>query len=293
MDREIIIGRSSDLDMVLVEDMVSRKHAKISSHNGQVIIQDLGSTNGTFVNGEKIKRVRLREGDRILIGTSIIKLVTVDEAAAAEAASGEERSASPPPVPQPTMAPRRTTGARSMAGTIDEIPLPDLLQLLSTSKKSGVLEIQGEQGLGRIYLRNGQVYYATIDDSFDLSPSKAVYRMVVWETGTFELQPPDEKEFLEELNESTEALLMEAMRQLDEIRRMEGDLPERTARLKLTDPIVPPLRDLSPELLDLVQVVYNYGRVSTVLDKAPTTDLETYEGLLKLIKGGYVTASAE
>ena len=50
MEREIVIGRSSDLDMVLVEDMVSRKHAKISTVGGQVVIQDLGSTNGTFVD---------------------------------------------------------------------------------------------------------------------------------------------------------------------------------------------------------------------------------------------------
>ena len=50
--REIVIGRSSDLDMVLVEDMVSRKHAKISTASSRVMIQDLGSTKGTFVNGE-------------------------------------------------------------------------------------------------------------------------------------------------------------------------------------------------------------------------------------------------
>src|SRR5579883_2009968 len=92
MDREIIIGRSSDLDMVLVEDMVSRKHAKIATTSGQVLIQDLGSTNGTFVNGEKIKKVRLKEGDRILIGTSIIKLVAVEGSAPVEAMSeGEAR----------------------------------------------------------------------------------------------------------------------------------------------------------------------------------------------------------
>src|SRR3954453_13099105 len=76
--REIIIGRSSDLDMVLVEDMVSRKHAKISTDEHTVSIQDLGSTNGTFVNGEKIRKVELKDGDRILIGTSIIKLVALN-----------------------------------------------------------------------------------------------------------------------------------------------------------------------------------------------------------------------
>ena len=53
--REIVIGRSSDLDMVLVEDMVSRKHAKITTDDHVVTIQDLGSTNGTFVNGEKVR----------------------------------------------------------------------------------------------------------------------------------------------------------------------------------------------------------------------------------------------
>jgi hypothetical protein len=295
MDREIVIGRSSDLDMVLVEDMVSRKHAKISTHNSQVIIQDLGSTNGTFVNGEKIKRVRLREGDRILIGTSIIKLVTTDAATAA--AQGSPKPGPPPMPPTPagmSVAPKRTvSGARSMAGTIDEIPLPDLLQLLSTSKKSGVLEIQGDQGVGRIYLRKGQVYYATIDDSFDLSPRKAVYRMVVWQSGTFELQPPDDKEFLEELDEATEGLLMEAMRQLDEIRRLDKELPPRTARVTLASPIVPPLRELTPEQLDLLQVVHNNAVVGTILDKSPTADLETYELILGLIKSGYITLEAK
>src|SRR6202051_1553993 len=79
-DKQILIGRSSDLDMVLVEDMVSRKHARIAMQTDQIWIEDLGSTHGTFVTGEKLKRARLKEGDRVLIGTSILKLIAGDAA---------------------------------------------------------------------------------------------------------------------------------------------------------------------------------------------------------------------
>jgi pSer/pThr/pTyr-binding forkhead associated (FHA) protein len=46
--REIFVGRSSELGMVLVEEMVSRKHARIIARGGTVEIEDLGSTNGTL-----------------------------------------------------------------------------------------------------------------------------------------------------------------------------------------------------------------------------------------------------
>jgi pSer/pThr/pTyr-binding forkhead associated (FHA) protein len=76
MEREIVIGRSSELDMVLVEDMVSRKHAKINASNGQVIIQDLGSTNGTFVNRRKISApIALRRGDKVQVGVTVLEVV--------------------------------------------------------------------------------------------------------------------------------------------------------------------------------------------------------------------------
>src|SRR5437868_7028161 len=78
-DKPIVVGRSSDLDMVLVEDMVSRRHAKIAlAADNTITIEDLGSTNGTFVNGEKVKKARPKEGDRELIGTSILKVAAAD-----------------------------------------------------------------------------------------------------------------------------------------------------------------------------------------------------------------------
>jgi pSer/pThr/pTyr-binding forkhead associated (FHA) protein len=285
-DREIVVGRSSELDMVLVEDMVSRKHAKISATSDNILIQDLGSTNGTFVNGEKIKKVRLKEGDRILIGTSIIKLVAVDSSSAMSEEKAREQLR--------VTGQRQLSGAnKPMSGSIDEIPLPDLLQLLSTSRKSGVLVVRGEGGHGRIYLRKGQIYYASLNEeggeSFSIAPRKAMFRILTWSTGTFDLDPPDEKSVMEEIQESTEALLMEGMRQLDEFRRIESELPAATARIGLAAPMSPSLKDLQPHELEILQLVHNLGGSTAVLDQSAKTDLETAQTLLTLIQREYVT----
>src|SRR5437588_3459113 len=114
-NREIIIGRSSDLDMVLVEDMVSRKHAKITTDEHVVTIQDLGSTNGTFVNGEKVRKADLKDGDRILIGTSIIKIVYVEGDSTNNAISETEARS------KMAVAANKRSTPKSMAGSIEEI----------------------------------------------------------------------------------------------------------------------------------------------------------------------------
>src|SRR5678810_567793 len=156
----VTIGRSSELDMVLVEDMVSRKHAKTTVASGKITIEDLGSTNGTFVNGEKIKQARLKEGDRILIGTSILKLIHQGEDAEdLDDASVKQK------LEEAAAQAAKVTKTSSMTGKIEEIPLPDLLQLFHTSKKNGVLVIKSEQE-GKIYLKQGRVYYAVIAVSY-------------------------------------------------------------------------------------------------------------------------------
>ena len=168
-EKQIVVGRSSDLDMVLVEDMVSRKHARIAMQSDQIWIEDLGSTNGTFVNGEKIKRARLKEGDRVLIGTSILKVIAGEGSApqreTAEVKQNLERVADQ----------RRTSANRTMSGSIEEVPLPDLLQLFGTSKKSGVLVLRTDDDVGRIFMRKGLIYYASINDLDDVPPMKSIF----------------------------------------------------------------------------------------------------------------------
>jgi pSer/pThr/pTyr-binding forkhead associated (FHA) protein len=283
-NREITIGRSSDLDMVLVEDMVSRKHAKITTDDRSVSIQDLGSTNGTFVNGEKIRAVRLKEGDRILVGTSIIKLVAANNEAPIPSSSLSENEARS----RLQVTANRRAEPKMMQGNIEEIPLPDLLQLLSTSRKSGVLVLRSEWGTGRLYLRKGQIYYANVDESFDVSPRKAVFRMLTWDKGLFELEPPDDRTVMEELQDSTEGLLMEGMRQLDEFRELSAKLPPFEAIVSIPHPLEPRLRELKPNELDLMQTALEEATVQQIIDQSLQTDLDTAQALLSLLERGYL-----
>ncbi len=278
-DKQIIVGRSSDLDMVLVEDMVSRKHARIAMQSDQIWIEDLGSTNGTFVNGEKIKRARLKEGDRVLIGTSILKVISSEAPREGLDAKRELENVAQS---------RRTSQQRTMSGSIDEVPLPDLLQLFGTSKKSGVLVIRTDDDTGRIFLRKGGIVYAIINDLDEVQPLKSLYRMLTWQKGLFDLDPPDERAFPTEMNVGVQEILIEGMRQLDELNRIREGLPELSARISMPSPLIPPLRDLKPEELDVLQLAHNYGTFETVLNKSLATDFETADIVLKLVKGSYL-----
>ena len=278
--KEIIVGRSSDLDMVLVEDMVSRKHARINLQNDGIWIEDLGSTNGTFVNGEKIKRARLKEGDRILIGTSILKVIAGD--GSPESTTDAKRDL------ENVAQQRRTSQARTMSGAIEEIPLPDLLQLLSTSKKNGILVIRTEDDVGKIYMRKGNIYHACINDLDEVPAMKSLFRMLTWQSGLFDLEPPDDRSFPNEIDVTVPEVLMEGMRQLDEFERLRSELPDLNARLAIVAPLIPPLHDLKPAELDVLQLAHNYGHVETVLNKSLATDLETVSILLKLLKSSYL-----
>ena len=270
--------------MVLVEDMVSRKHAKITTDDQSVSIQDLGSTNGTFVNGEKIRDIRLKDGDRILIGTSIIKLVTANGEAPVPSSSLTETEARS----RMQVTANQRAAPKTMPGNIEEIPLPDLLQLLSTSRKSGVLVVRSEWGTGRLYLRKGQIYFANIDESFDVSPRKAMFRMLTWDKGLFELEPPDDRTVMEEIQDTTEGLLMEGMRQLDEFRELSAKLPPFEAIVSIPRPLQPKLRELKPEELDLMQTALDEATVQQIIDQSPQTDLDTAQALLSLLERGYL-----
>jgi len=72
---EIIIGRIGECSIYLPFSNVSREHARIFGKGEEFLIEDLNSTNGTFVNGVKISRCILRSNDQIRIGDTRIQFV--------------------------------------------------------------------------------------------------------------------------------------------------------------------------------------------------------------------------
>jgi diguanylate cyclase (GGDEF)-like protein len=73
IEGEVVVGRSEASHVRLDQDGVSRKHALlVRTPEGSVDVVDLESRNGTFVNGERVSRRELRDGDKIQIGTSAI-----------------------------------------------------------------------------------------------------------------------------------------------------------------------------------------------------------------------------
>jgi hypothetical protein len=70
--RSVVLGRSRDCDLQLTDANVSRRHAELRQEGASYWIVDLGSTNGMEVNGKRVKRAKLRAGDKITLGSTEI-----------------------------------------------------------------------------------------------------------------------------------------------------------------------------------------------------------------------------
>jgi pSer/pThr/pTyr-binding forkhead associated (FHA) protein len=69
----LIVGRSPDSDLRIHDIMLSREHCGIEEGDGGWVVVDLDSRNGTYVNGERVTRGRLADGDRLKVGQTLIE----------------------------------------------------------------------------------------------------------------------------------------------------------------------------------------------------------------------------
>ncbi len=79
-NRPAVIGRNPDCDVVFQDEGISRYHAEVYAIEADhIVVRDLGSTNGTFVKGQRIKEAVLNEGDKLLVGRRIVLKFTFQD----------------------------------------------------------------------------------------------------------------------------------------------------------------------------------------------------------------------
>jgi hypothetical protein len=109
----------------------------------------------------------------------------------------------------------------SFQGSIQELPVPDIIQLVSVSGKTGMFMLIRGSERGYIYLRNGRIVHAEIGT---LSGEEAVYALAIWATGDFQFTPGKESEATT-IDKTNTSLLMEAARRLDEWKVLARKIP--------------------------------------------------------------------
>ena len=106
-------------------------------------------------------------------------------------------------------------------GSLKELPLPDIIQLVSVSGKTGKFTLTRDADRGFIFLKNGQMVHATIGD---LIGEEAIYSLAIWNHGEFQFSPGEDSD-RQTISKSNTNLLMEAARRLDEWRVLSKKIP--------------------------------------------------------------------
>ena len=119
---EIVIGRDSSNGVAINDGEISRKHAKLSLHGAAYVIQDLGSTNGTFVNGQRLTGTQvLNPGDSISFGENISAVYEAASDPNATVISSAQAPKTAAPARKPAAAPAPTP---AYSGQVPAGPLP-------------------------------------------------------------------------------------------------------------------------------------------------------------------------
>src|SRR5262245_31629790 len=109
----------------------------------------------------------------------------------------------------------------SLQGSLKHLHLADVIQLISVSGKTGMFHLKKDDHVGLIYLKDGNIVHAEVDD---IRGEEAVYELAIWNDGEFHFEP-DVEPSTKTITKSNTNLLMEAARRLDEWRVLSRKIP--------------------------------------------------------------------
>jgi predicted component of type VI protein secretion system len=205
-DRQrLVLGRSRTCELTLSGPDASRRHAEIGPGRTGFVVRDLNSTNGTWVNGERIEERALQPGDRIQIGENTITFCHVD----VEWGDPVDQEDAETLV---TERPQGPTANEAFQGSLCEIPAFAVLQVLELGRKTGRLHLDSDAVQGDLWLDSGRPVHAEVKG---LAGFDAALEIVNTTSGHFMFEPravaPEPT-----ISASMTELLLEGTRSLDE-----------------------------------------------------------------------------
>jgi hypothetical protein len=258
------IGRHESNEIRLLSRAVSNFHAEILKENGALVIRDLGSTNGTRVNGARVERARITPGDSIQIGNNVLSLQLRPPA-------GQE--APQPPVEVSGLAP----GARGnllppKAHRVDrDYPIAELLRALGTTTEPLRVHLSRPGQKAELLFDRGRLFHAV---SGAASGEKALYRIFSWHEGSYSIEPcTNPAAWPASICLPLNAMIEEGLDHARELGKLIAELPPLALPLRLKEDCPLPLTAHSPAEIEIFQAIIRHETIEKVLSTSPWTDL--------------------
>ena len=187
-------------------------------------------------------------------------------------------------------------------GSLSELPLPDIIQLVSVSGKTGRFTLTGEDRSGRIYLRNGQIVHASVaprseptggsdlDESRETTGEDAIYELATWSNGDFVFEP-DEASPAETIDKPNTNLLMEAARRMDEWQVLRKKIASTSMVPVFTDLSATAAVSLSPREWAIVRNVDGRRSIDEVALALGESSFNTSKDVYGLLAAGHLELS--
>ena len=156
--------------------------------------------------------------------------------------------------------------ANSMSGSLTEVPMGSVVQLLSHANSDGVLKVQRKHQQGSIHLQGGQVAHVTLTPGPSLTAKRTWLRLLRWKTGTFAFTKPEPFVADGSLDCALDFLLLDAAHYDDVITSLEARLPDLQARLKVTPQATTQPRSDQPTELQILDLVRKHAVLQAIID---------------------------
>lgn len=279
----ILLGRSPEAQIVIDDIKASRRHTRCYCEDGNLKVVDLGSFNGTFVNGNRIERAILFAGDSLQVASLRIKV----ESATNKLVDTQEQSAE-----AATNTKNGPTSGTTMGNVLSDVLTPakvaDMVKFLRERNKTGALVIHTSWGSGKIYFRKGAVFSASIEGAPHIPPEKAIQRLMRSQSGSiaYSVDPPAPQG--EEISGTLEEIIQEDANFPEVYSELEKQMPSPTAGLTIAESAITAGEDFTHDEEEVLHLVRQKGTVSHLMDHFSGTDTVAIQTLLALARHGFI-----